>query len=105
MLCLVDVGGDDRQQTYLIVSNEPQHDNCTLSSLLMNGLLLAATSKTLGKRKRMMEASSRRKMWGDGRKRVRTPTPPPPSACSVCNIMPPNDKLLTCKECGLSVHS
>ena len=52
-----------------------------------------------------METSSSRKTWGDGRKRVRTPTPPPPSACSVCNSMPPDDKLLTCKECGISVHS
>ncbi|KAG2183834.1 hypothetical protein INT44_008845 [Umbelopsis vinacea] len=64
-----------------------------------------AATKTLGKRKRMMETPSSRKTWGDGRKRVRTPTPPPPSACSVCNIMPPDDKLLTCKECGISVHS
>ncbi|GAB5590639.1 putative PHD type zinc finger protein with BAH domain-containing protein [Umbelopsis nana] len=65
----------------------------------------AAATKTLGKRKRLMEASTRRKMWGDGRKRVRTPTPPPPSHCSVCNIMSPEAKLLTCKDCGLSVHS
>ncbi|KAG2175457.1 hypothetical protein INT43_001104 [Umbelopsis isabellina] len=70
-----------------------------------NAALDPAASKTLGKRKRLMEASSRRKIWGDGRKRVKTPTPPPPSDCAVCGQMPPDDKLLTCKECGLSVHS
>jgi predicted RNA-binding Zn-ribbon protein involved in translation (DUF1610 family) len=77
----------------------------SMSNSLLTSYNLAAASKTLGKRKRLMEASSRRKIWGDGRKRVKTPTPPPPSDCAVCGQMPPNDKLLTCKDCALSVHS